>query len=73
MLTYANLGCVGPFENVYVCKKKKIEYVAAKVKWWLKYTLTTDSLVRVYFNQRYWLKYTLTKDSLVKVHFNLLK
>ena len=45
-------------------------YVAAKVNWWLKYTLSTDSLVRVYFNQRLWLKYTLTKESSAKVYFN---
>ena len=32
-------------------------YVAAKVNWWLKYTLSTDSLVRVYFDQCLWLKY----------------
>ena len=45
-------------------------YVAAKVNWWLNYTLSTDFLVRVYFTQRLWLKYTLTKESLAKVYFN---
>ena len=31
-------------------------YVAAKVNWLVKVTLTKESVVRVYFNQRLWLK-----------------
>ena len=49
---------------------KNFVYFAAKLNWCLKYTLTKESLVKVYFNKRLWLKYTLTKESLVRVYFN---